>query len=196
MAFDLKGAITSIAPTLATMLGGPMAGTAVVALENIFGLTPGAGVDGITQAAQIGMTPDVVAAMRAADQHHAEVMSQHGIDIEKLNLDFQTAMTQAEVEDRGSARAREIATKDGTPAKLAYMMIGGFFVVSIVQLVALMGFAETVSEIPSQGWLLIGNISGYLANEAKAASGYYFGTTQNSGKKDELLYKSQPGPTL
>ena len=191
--FDLKSAIGSIAPTLATMLGGPFAGQAVSALEEAFGLAPGAGVDGITKVVQSqGMTPDVIAAVRAADQKHAEIMDQHKIDLEKINLDFQAAMTQAETSDRDSARKREMDIKDSTPANLAYGIIGGFFVVSIVQLVALMGYAEIVSQIPSQGWLLIGNISGYLASEAKAASSYYFGTTQDSGKKTELLYQSQP----
>ncbi len=193
MAFDLKGAIANIAPTLATMLGGPLAGTAVTALEAAFGLAPGAGEDGITKVIQnAGMTPEIIAAVRAGDEKHAEVIAQQKIDLEKINLDYQAAITQGENADRDSARKREMEIKDGTPANLAYMMIGGFFVVSVAQLIALMGFAEIVAKIPPEGWLLIGNISGYLANEAKAASQYYFGTTSNSGKKDKLLYNSQP----
>ena len=191
--FDLKSALVSIAPTLATMLGSPLAGAAVTALESAFGLTAGVGTDGITKVVQgAGMTPEIISAVRAADQKHAEIIAQQGIDLEKLSRDYQTVMAQTDAGDRDSARKREMAIKDGTPAALAYMIIGGFFVVSIVQLIALMGYAEIVSLIPSQGWLLIGNISGYLANEAKAASSYYFGTTQDSGQKTEMLYKSQP----
>ena len=91
MSTDLKSLVSTIAPTLATMLGGPLAGTAVTALEGAFGLQAGAGPEAITQAVQSGaMTPEVVAAMRAADQKHAEAMAQQGIDLEKLNLAHRT----------------------------------------------------------------------------------------------------------
>ena len=64
MAFDLVKSLESIAPTLATMLGGPMIGGAVTALESAFGLTPGAGTDGITQVIQGGgMTPEIISAV-------------------------------------------------------------------------------------------------------------------------------------
>lgn len=193
MNFDLKAAIGSIAPTLATMLGGPLAGTAVSAIAAAFGLAPTAGQGDITQVIQNGaMTPETIAAVRAADQKHAEILGQQGLDLQKLNADYQTAMAEVEVKDRDSARRREMDVKDNTPAHLAYMIIGGFFAVSIAQLVALMGFGEIAAKIPPQGWLLIGNISGYLAAEAKAAASYYFGTTQGSDKKTDLLAKAQP----
>ena len=193
MSFDLKSAISTVAPVLASMLGGPLAGTAVTALESAFGLSPGAGVDGITQVVQSGnMTPDIIANVRAADQKHAEIMSQQGIDVQRMNTDFKTAIVDAEIKDRDSARQREISVKDRTPAKLAYMIIGGFFAVSIGQLVGLMFFPDYAAKIPSQGWLLIGNISGYLAAEAKAAASYYFGTTQASNDKNDMLYNSTP----
>lgn len=191
MNFDLKTAIASIAPTLATMLGGPLAGTAVIAIENAFGLAPGAGIDGITKVVQSGnMTPEIIAKVREADQRHAEVMGQQGIDLAKLNSDHALAQENMAAGDRDSARKREISVKDRTPAHLAYMIIGGFFAVSIAQLIALMGFGDQAAKIPPQGWLLIGNISGYLAAEAKAAASYYFGTTSGSDRKTELLAKS------
>ena len=88
----LATAIGSFAPTLATMLGGPLAGTAVTALESAFGLAPGAGADAITQVVQGGgMTPDIIAKVREADQKHAEVMGQQGIDLAKLNADHAEA---------------------------------------------------------------------------------------------------------
>jgi hypothetical protein len=185
---SLATMLASAAPTLATMLGGPFAGAAVSALEGAFGLQPGAGADAITKVVQTGgMTPEVMASVRAADQKHAETMQQQGIDIAKLNADHEAAMEQAAVSDRDSARKREMATKDSTPANLAYMIIGGFFAIAFAQLVALMGWPEVAAKIPPQGWVIVGNISGYLAAEAKAAASYYFGTTQDSGKKTDLL---------
>ena len=185
---SIAKAIGTIAPTLATMLGGPFAGVAVTALETAFGLKPGAGADSVTQVLQSGaMTPEIAANVRAADQHHAEVMAQQGIDLAKLNAAHSEAYASLDVEDRASARAREMAVKDSAPRRLAYMIIGGFFVVSLAQLVAFIGYADVVAKIPSQGWLMIGNISGYLANEAKQATAYYFGSTAGSQAKDATL---------
>jgi hypothetical protein len=170
------------------MLGGPLAGAAVTALEGAFGLSPGSGADAITKVVQSGgMTPEIMAAVRAADQKHAEVMGQQGIDLAKLNADHEAAMSSLVVDDRKDARKREADVKDRTPAHLAYMIIGGFFAVATAQLIALMGWPDVAAKIPPQGWVIIGNISGYLAAEAKAAASYYFGTTQDSGRKTELI---------
>lgn len=202
--FNLGQALVSIAPTLATMIGtaaggplGPLAGTAVAALEQAFGLTPSTdvqdGVANIDQAIQSGkLTPDVIAKIRSADQHHAEVIGQQHIDLEKLNKDHEQAMAQTAAQDRDSARQREMAVRDRTPAHLAYMILGGFFAVAIAELIGMTFFAAAVKDIPPQGWVLIGNISGYLAAEAKAASAYYFGTTQGSDRKTDLLAQAQP----
>jgi hypothetical protein len=111
---QLATAISSFAPTLATMLGGPLAGTAVSALEQALGLQKGAGADAITQIVQSGaLTPEQLAAVRAADQHHAEVMGQQGIDLQKLADDYDTAFAKIEADDRGSAR--EMQEKEHSP---------------------------------------------------------------------------------
>jgi hypothetical protein len=94
---SLATMLASAAPTLATMLGGPFAGAAVTALEGAFGLQPGTGADAITKVVQTGgMTPEIMAAVRAADQKHAEVLGQQGIDLAKLNSDHEQAMAQAD----------------------------------------------------------------------------------------------------
>src|SRR6267154_2046678 len=125
---QLATSIGSFAPTLATMLGGPLAGTAVSALEQALGLKQGAGPEAITQVVQAGaLTPDQVVAIRAADQKHAEVIGQQGIDLAKLNADHEEAFEKISAADRASARQREIATKDMTPKILAYLIIGFTF---------------------------------------------------------------------
>lgn len=184
----LASVVGSIAPTLATMLGGPLAGTAVTALESAFDLAPGSGADAITKVAQTGaMTPEIITAVRAADQKHAEIIGQQGIDLAKLNADHAAAFAQVNVQDRESARQRQMTLKDQTPARLAYMMIGGFFAICIGQLVAFMGFPDAVAKMPPAAWAIVGNISGYLAAEAKAATSFYFGDTQASKTKTDAL---------
>lgn len=181
----VKAAIGTIAPWLAGTLGTPVAGVAVKAICDLFGLNSGTATPENVTAALAGATPDQLIALKQADIKHQEFMAQIGYD----HLD---KLVDAEVKDRDSARNREIQVKDRTPAHLAYMIIGGFFGVATAQLVALMGWPDVAAKIPPQGWVIIGNISGYLAAEAKAAAAYYFGTTQDSGRKTELLAQSAP----
>lgn len=130
MSFDLRSVISSVAPTLATMLGGPLAGTAVTALEGAFGLGAGAGVDGITQVVQSGgMTPEIIAAVRTADQKHAEIIAQQGIDLQKLNFAHEEATAEQAVQDRESARLREMSIRDNTPKVLTYLYTVALFAV-------------------------------------------------------------------
>ena len=130
--------------------------------------------------AHLGQNADAIEKAREFQAIHEET-------ILKVTVDAEQAIYEAEAKDRDSARNREIQVKDNTPRRLAYILIGGFLGVSVLQLVALMFFPTEAGNIPPQGWLLIGNISGYLANEAKQAGGYYFGTSQDSGRKTELL---------
>ena len=194
MSFDLKTALTTIAPTLATMIGGPLAGGAVAALESACGIVsdPTTSLDqrkgAITTVMQSGqMTPDIVASIRKADQEHETQLKQLEFDLVKLNADHELAQSNVEASDRDSARKRETTTKDNTTAILAYVTIGGFLTVSIAQLVALLGLPDLIARVPPGAWALIGNVSGYLAAEAKAASAYYFGSSSGSTEKTQLL---------
>ena len=187
---DFKTILGAIAPTAATLLAGPFAGLAVKFLGPVFGLsgdalaTTGAAVQAIQDALTQGqLSGDQVLAIKQAEI----ALTQHLADnnIKLVELDIQAA--QVVTADRADARNREIQVKDRTPAHLAYTIIGGFFVISLAQLIALMGWPDFATRIPAQGWLLIGNISGYLAAEAKSASAYYFGTNSSSERKTELL---------
>ena len=89
MNFDLKTALASFAPTLATMLAGPMAGTAVAALESALGLDAGSGVPAINAAMQAGaMTPETIGLLRAADLRVADLRGAYlrGADLREANL--------------------------------------------------------------------------------------------------------------
>lgn len=182
---SLAGAVGSIAPALATALGGPLAGTAVAALAQAFGLTPGATAEDITRVVQAGgMTPDIVAKVREADQRHAEVMSQQQIDVRKLNQDFVANLVQADVADRKSAREREEAVKDHTPAALAWLIVGAN--VALIAGVAL-GYVRPTDQLTAG---LVGANLGYLASESKAVLAYYFGSSAGSQAKDATIDKA------
>jgi len=76
---QLATSIGSFAPTLATMLGGPLAGTAVSALAQALGLKQGQARCNYAGFQAGALTPDQVVAIRAADQKHAEVIGSRGL---------------------------------------------------------------------------------------------------------------------
>lgn len=177
----LASALGSIAPTLATMLGGPLAGTAVGALVNAFGLPATATVTDITKVVQTGaMTPEIIARVREADQQHAEKLKQMEIDVLALNQKHAEAFAADEVADRSSARAREVAVRDWTPAALAWLVIIGSIAL------AAMVVTGNVTKDPTLA-VQVGVVIGYVFNEAKAVLGYYFGSSRGSDEKSRDL---------
>lgn len=194
MAFDLKSALSTIAPTLATMLGGPLLGTAVTALESAFGLSPGAGTDAITKVVQGGgMTPEIIAAIRLADQKHAETMAQQGVDLEKLNLDFQSAQTLAVIDDR----------KDARKANSSRDAVWWIAVVILTTFAAMMGTVLYGCWLLLQGGItikdvsvvaavsgLVGSVVGYVAANAQTVVNFIYGGSLGSEKKTDALAAS------
>ncbi len=178
MNFNIQTALASVAPTLATMLGGPLAGTAVTALEGALGLAPGAGADGITSVLKAGnMTPDQLAAVRAADQKHAETLQQMQIDVQKLNADAAAAATAAEIDDRKSARTMQTATRSYTVPALAWLVVVGF--------IAVIGLKLTGHVAPSDQ--TAGDLITTLRDSLILVLSFYFGSSHGSQAKDAVL---------
>ena len=69
------------------------------------------------------MTPDVMAAVRKADQDHEEKLKQMGIDLVKINADHSDAQAKIDADDRDSARKREMSLKDITTPALAWLVV-------------------------------------------------------------------------
>lgn len=116
----VKKAVGAFAPWIAGTLGTPVAGAAVQALCNVFGLsgdqqTPANALQAVGSA-----TPEQLLALKEADTKHREFMAQLGFK-EVIDLE-QIAET-----DRDSARKREEEVKDKTPRNLAYLLTLGFF---------------------------------------------------------------------
>lgn len=178
---SLANALGTIAPTLATMLGGPLAGTAVGALVNAFGLPSTATAADITKVVQTGgMSPEIIAKIRQADQEHAERLEQMKLDVLKLNAAHAEAFAADEVADRASARAREVSVRDWTPAALAWLVIIGSIAL------AAMVVTGNVTKDPTLA-VQVGVVIGYVFNEAKAVLGYYFGSSRGSDEKSRDL---------
>lgn len=197
MAFDLKKALGTLAPTIATMLGGPLAGGAVLALEKAFGFDPAPEAtmerrqEAIIKVVQSGgMTPEIIAAVRKADQEHAETMGQQGIDLVKLNNDHAAAAFVTEVEDRKDARR----SHSDHPA------VWWIAVIILVTFALCMGAVLYGSWQILQGGItikdvavvaaisgLIGSVVGYVAANAQTVINFIFGGSLGSRTRSDQM---------
>ena len=176
---DLTGVLSKVAPTIAATLGGPLAGTAVAALQEAFGLK----AEGSTQdkqdaivAAFSGASAADMLALKKADQDHAAAMAKLGYDnVEKL----ETLATS----DRDSARKRETEVKDKTPRNLAYAITIGFF-----SILAVLMFGD----IPAGSKEVLYIMLGTLGTAWTSVIAYFFGSTSGSAEKTRLLANSTP----
>jgi hypothetical protein len=173
---DWTSTIKTIAPTVATALGGPMAGAAVSAIAKIFGMddmaaTPAKIADAITSAQ---MTPEQVSKLK------------------ELELQYQN-----EEQERGFKYA-ELAFKDRESARTANVQGGvqkHLFVLSIILLVLTLGceilvlfhgYPETVPDI------IVGRVLGLMDSVALMVLAYWYGTTNGSQLKTTLMANSGP----
>lgn len=195
MAFDLKTAIGSIAPTLATMMGGPLAGAAVSALTGAFGLTStgdqSKDLGAITAVVQGGtMTPEVIAAVRKADQDHEATMGQQNIDLKKLNADHELAMVQTFTGDTQDARKTF-----GQQKAIFWLGIAVLLTFAIVMCAVLGASYQllqggiTIKDVSVVAAIagMVGSVVGYVAANAQQVVGYFFGSSAGSSNKTDAM---------
>jgi hypothetical protein len=162
--------IENVAPTIATALGGPVAGMAVKALSSAL-LGHGDGSQDDITSALSNATPDQIAAIKRADNDFKIQMEQLKIDLVKIAAD-----------DRASARQMQMAVRSQLVPTLAVIIITSFVGVTIG---TLMGYAKVESA-------LAGTLIGYLSAKAELILSFYFGSSADSEKKSEMLYRSTP----
>ncbi len=170
---DWKKIVAAVAPTLATALGGPLAGMAAAAVSDALLGRPNGSEAEIVTALQAGGA-EALARLRAADQAFAIRMRELDIDVDKLHQ-----------LDRASARDREAKTGDRhTPRVLAGVIVSGFL---LTVWYVLSGQVEGLKDPVAAG--LIGTLIGYVSAKADQVVSYYFGSSAGSAAKTELLGK-------
>lgn len=158
--------LKTIAPTLATALGGPLAGLAVEAVGSAFGWTD-ATKDKVQDVLSKGqMSGEQIVQLKQAEM--AMIEKERELGFKFAELDFK---------DRDSARQREMSVKDNTNKMLAYAVVGAF-----LALVGstMLGFAKVDSA-------LAGTLVGYLSAKAEQVLAYYFGSTKGSAEKTAMI---------
>ena len=162
--------LEQLAPTIATCLGGPLAGMAVTAVSKALGISP--------EEVQTFISSGKLDAAQVAAIQMAELELKK--QAQSMNLDFAKLIA----EDKKSARDMQIATKSWLPSVLAVLIIGGFGTVTALKV---MGYA--VAADPT-----IQDLLTTLRDGVILVLSFYFGSSAGSQAKDQLLHKSTPAP--
>ena len=155
-----------IAPTIATALGGPLAGIALKTLSSVL-LGHEGGTEEDISAAMASASPDQLAALKKIDADFKAHMKELDIDLERIAAG-----------DRDSARQMQTATKDWVPKVLAVVITLGFFGILIWML--LNGMPETGTEA-----LLM--MLGALGTAWTGVVNFYYGSSAGSKQKTDAL---------
>ena len=178
-----------------------IAGIALPAAANIF--VPGSGelakkvIDsalGITgaptpeQAVDVLQThPELQVQMRQAMLTHEEVMAEIGRKAAEAERADALKAEQQLIDDRASARQREVSIKDTINRNLAYAVVGGFL--ALVGTV-LLGYTNADSA-------LAGTLVGYVSAKCEQVLSYYFGSSRGQdvahAQAIELAKQLPPG---
>ena len=159
----------SIAPTIATALGGPIAGMAVKAISGALFGHQDATEDDI-MSALANPNGDQLAALKKIDADFKVQMKSLDIDLERIAAG-----------DRDSARNMAVATHDWIPRVLAIGVTLGFF--GIVAYILLFG-------LPQSGGEALLMLIGTLGSAWTGVMAFYFGSSAGSKAKTDALTAS------
>ena len=160
--------LKQIAPTVASALGGPLAGMAVSAISKAIGVDESKVGDLISNNK---LTADQVAQIKIAEIELQKQAQELGLNFEKLAVD-----------DRKSAREMQAATRSIVPPALAAIVTVGFFGILVMMLLG-----KVDSNNPAILMML-----GSLGTAWTGIIAYYFGSSAGSQAKTDLLSKAQP----
>ena len=158
--------LKQIAPTVATALGGPLAGMAVSAISKAIGVDESKVQDLISDNK---LTADQVAQIKLAEIELQKQAQDLGLNFEKLAVD-----------DRKSAREMQATTRSMMPPILAGSVTVGFF-----GIMGMMFFNQIDSSNPAILMML-----GSLSTAWTGIVAYYFGSSAGSQAKTDLLSKA------
>ena len=161
--------IESIAPTIASALGGPLAGMAVEAVSKAIGVDPSEVQNTINSGK---MSADQIAALQQAEIALKARAQEMGLDFEKLA-----------VADRSSARQMQMTTGSFIPPILSIMIVVAWAAVQFFLLTHVI--EPTMRE-------LIARVLGTLDGALMLVLSFYFGSSSGSQAKDTMIHNSTP----
>lgn len=171
---DVLHTLGKIAPTVATALGGPLAGVAVEAIGEVLGISD--------------PTKDkIAAAVEKAQLTGTQVQALRELEMKYQNEEKERGFRYAELTFKDRDSARKANVEGGTQKDLLKLSIL-LLVVSLGSelMVLFRGLPEGVSE------LVVGRVLGLMDAVAMLVLTYWYGSTNHSNQKTELLAKAQP----
>ena len=166
-----KDTLASIAPTVATALGGPLAGAAVGAIAKVLGLDT-ATTETVSALITSGkLTPDQLTELKKLELQYQNDEAERGF---KYDLAFK---------DRDSARKANV---EGGAQKMLFWLSLVLLSLSLgTEIIVLFnGYPTTIPEI------IVGRVLGLMDAVAMMVLAYWYGTTNGSSVKTELLARS------
>lgn len=159
--------LAKLVPTIATCLGGPLAGLAVTAVSKALGIDE----DKVQNVIDSGkLNAEQIASLKQAE---IELQSQ----AQELGLNFE----QLAVQDRASARDLQKETKSFIPPVLSILVTLGFF--------GILGGLMSGKIATSDALMLM---LGSLGTAWTGIIAFYFGSSASSQAKDNMIHNSTP----
>ena len=160
--------VKDLAPTVATALGGPLAGIAVKAIGGALGWD-NATKDDVQKMLSTGqLTPEQAAAVRKAE-----------IELKQHESDNNFKFAELEIRDRESARAMQVVTKSWTPEVLSWGIVLGFFILN--------GYLIIKGNPIGLDDVILGRIQGTVDTAFGIVLAFWLGTSKSSQNKDYTI---------
>jgi hypothetical protein len=164
----LSNILSTLAPTLASALLGPLGGVAVSALGKVFGVDNATVADVSKQFQDGKLSPEQLSQIKQLELQYQNDEKERGFKYSSL-----------EFADTDSARKMQVSTQSKIPPLLAIFVTLGFF-----GILAAMMFTN----VPHSEPLLV--MLGSLGTSWTMIIGFYFGSSHGSQQKDILLANS------
>ena len=163
--------LKTLAPTVASALGGPLAGAAISAIGSVLGVDAPTTQKLQSAIAEGMMTPEQLTKIKELELKFQSDEQERGFKYAEL-----------EYKNTQGARDMQVATRSLVPAVLATIVTLGFFGILI--------FLVTNADYKPTEPLLV--MLGSLGTAWTGIIGFYFGSSHGSQNKDVLLANSLP----
>jgi hypothetical protein len=192
---DVLNVLEAVAPTIASVVGTPIAGGAVAALETAFGLTPkiSASLDERQNAvaqAITNATPEQLAAVRKADQDYAARMAEAGFKDKETLAQLAVQQETAYIEDTADARKSNAANERVFWLGVVILgTFGGVMAASLWGAYALLTGKIPVTDAALVGMVsgFVGTIIGYVSANAQQVVSFYYGSSKGTEEHSAAL---------
>ncbi len=162
--------LSILAPTIASVLPGPLGGAAKKVLTELLDIDEGSSISEIEKILA-SSSPETLTQLTELDN-----------DFKLRMRELDVAAAKGDHKDRADARQREIKLKDNTPQAMGWIILltwGGVMI------------ALFVYEPPSGNKELLSIAFGMLSMLVGKVSNYFFGSSASSARKTEILKNGQ-----